>query len=178
MQPTILIPLAAFAAFVLSWAIYPVIYRYAQAKNIVDIPNGRKLQKQPVPLLGGVVIALAMIFPTLIFDLYATEGTAKYLVENGVPAERVIWPTEAKDPDLAGKYKAAMDMLANKELDLVINIPKNFSTGELSNGYYVRRAAIDYNIPLITNARLATAFIRAFCAMSIDDIQIKSWDQS
>ena len=75
MQPTILIPLAAFAAFVLSWAIYPVIYRYAQAKNIVDIPNGRKLQKQPVPLLGGVVIALAMIFPTLIFDLYATEGS-------------------------------------------------------------------------------------------------------
>jgi carbamoyl-phosphate synthase large subunit len=111
------------------------------------------------------------------YKLYATEGTAKYLVENGVPAERVIWPTEAQNPELAGKYKAAMDMLANKELDLVINIPKNFSTGELTNGYHVRRAAIDYNIPLITNARLATAFIRAFCAMSIDDIQIKSWDQ-
>jgi carbamoyl-phosphate synthase large subunit len=68
-------------------------------------------------------------------------------------------------------------MLANKEYDLVITIPKNFTHKELTNGYYVRRAAIDYNIPLITNARLATAFIRAFCAMSIDDIQIKSWDQ-
>ena len=75
------------------------------------------------------------------------------------------------------KYKQAMEMLANKELDLVINIPKNFSHRELTNGYHVRRAAIDFNIPLITNARLATAFIRAFCAMSIDDIQIKSWDQ-
>ena len=111
------------------------------------------------------------------YKLYGTEGSAKYLTENGVPAERVIWPTEAQNPELAGKYKAAMDMLANKELDLVINIPKNFSHKELTNGYYVRRAAIDFNIPLITNARLATAFIRAFCAMSIDDIQIKSWDQ-
>ena len=111
------------------------------------------------------------------YNLYGTEGTAKYLNENGVSAERVIWPTEANNPELAGKYKAAMDMLANKELDLVINIPKNFSTGELTNGYHIRRAAIDFNIPLITNARLATAFIRAFCSMSIDDIQIKSWDQ-
>ena len=89
----------------------------------------------------------------------------------------MIWPTEAQNPELAGQYKQAMEMLASKELDLVINVPKNFSTGELTNGYHVRRAAIDYNIPLITNARLATAFIRAFCAMSIDDIQIKSWDQ-
>jgi carbamoyl-phosphate synthase large subunit len=111
------------------------------------------------------------------YNLYGTEGSAKYLTENGVPTERVIWPTEVNDPELAGKYKAAMDMLANKEIDLVINIPKNFSHGELTNGYHVRRAAIDFNIPLITNARLATAFIRAFCAMSIDDIQIKSWDQ-
>ena len=111
------------------------------------------------------------------YKLYGTEGSAKYLVENGVPAERVIWPTEAQDPELAAQYKQAMEMLANKELDLVINIPKNFTHKELTNGYYVRRAAIDYNIPLITNARLATAFIRAFCAMSIDDIQIKSWDQ-
>ena len=111
------------------------------------------------------------------YKLYGTEGSARYLNENGVPAERVIWPTEAHNPELAGKYKAAMDMLSNKELDLVINIPKNFSHKELTNGYYVRRASIDFNIPLITNARLATAFIRAFCAMSIDDIQIKSWDQ-
>ncbi len=111
------------------------------------------------------------------YKLFGTEGSCRYLNENGIPAERVIWPTEAQDPELASKYRQAMDMLSNKELDLVINIPKNFSHKELTNGYYVRRAAIDFNIPLITNARLATAFIRAFCAMSIDDIQIKSWDQ-
>ena len=73
MDHTLLISLAALAAFVLSWVIYPVIYRYAQAKNIVDSPNYRKLQKKPVPLLGGVVIALAMVFPTLVFDSYATH---------------------------------------------------------------------------------------------------------
>ncbi len=111
------------------------------------------------------------------YKLYGTEGSSRYLNENGVPAERVIWPNEAQDPELAGKYKQAMEMLANKELDLVINIPKNFSHKELTNGYLIRRAAIDFNVPLITNARLATAFIRAFCAMTLDDIQIKSWDQ-
>ena len=111
------------------------------------------------------------------YKLFGTEGSCRYLNENGIPAERVIWPTESQDPELASKYRQAMDMLSNKELDLVINIPKNFSHKELTNGYYVRRAAIDFNIPLITNARLATAFIRAFCTMSIDDIQIKSWDQ-
>ena len=68
-------------------------------------------------------------------------------------------------------------MLQDKEIDLVVNIPKNYSTLEMDNGYQIRRAAIDFNIPLITNARLATAFIRAFCEMGQDDIQIKSWDQ-
>ena len=68
-------------------------------------------------------------------------------------------------------------MLQDKEIDFVVNIPKNFSAGELSNGYQIRRAAVDFNIPLITNTRLATAFIRSFCSMSIDDIQIKSWDE-
>ena len=144
---------------------------------------GYEIPKKNVLISSGNVLQKADLFNACKllhergYNLYATEGTAKYLVENGVPAERVIWPTEAQNPELAGKYKAAMDMLANKELDLVINIPKNFSHGELTNGYHVRRAAIDYNIPLITNARLATAFIRAFCSMSIDDIQIKSWDQ-
>lgn len=138
-------------------------------KNIL-ISSGNALQK--ADLLNACKLLVERGY-----KLYGTEGSAKYLNENGVPAERVIWPTEAQNPELAGKYKAAMDMLANKELDLVINIPKNFSHKELTNGYYVRRAAVDFNIPLITNARLATAFIRAFCAMSIDDIQIKSWDQ-
>jgi carbamoyl-phosphate synthase large subunit len=138
-------------------------------KNIL-ISSGNALQK--ADLLGACQLLEARGY-----KLYATEGSAKYLAENGVSVERVIWPTEAQDPELAAQYKQAMEMLANKELDLVINIPKNFTHKELTNGYYVRRAAIDYNIPLITNARLATAFIRAFCAMSIDDIQIKSWDK-
>ena len=68
-------------------------------------------------------------------------------------------------------------MIQDKKIDLVINIPKNYTAEEMENGYMIRRAAIDFNIPLITNARLATAFIRAFCAMDIDDISIKSWDQ-
>ena len=138
-------------------------------KNIL-VSSGNALQK--ADLLNACKLLVDRGY-----NLYATEGSCKYLNENGVPAERVIWPTEAQDPELAAKYKQAMEMLSNKELDLVINIPKNFSHKELTNGYYVRRAAIDFNIPLITNARLATAFIRAFCAMSLEDIQIKSWDQ-
>lgn len=143
---------------------------YEIPKKNVLISSGNALQK--ADLLGA-----CQLLHEKGYNLYATEGSCRYLNENGVPAERVIWPTEAQNPELAGRYKAAMDMLANKELDLVINIPKNFSHGELTNGYHVRRAAIDFNIPLITNARLATAFIRAFCAMSLEDIQIKSWDQ-
>ena len=143
---------------------------YEVPKKNILISSGNALQK--ADLLNA-----CQLLHQKGYTLYATEGSAKYLNENGVPAERVIWPTEAQNPELAGKYKAAMDMLANKEIDLVVNVPKNFTNRELTNGYHVRRAAIDYNIPLITNARLATAFIRAFCSMSVDDIQIKSWDQ-
>ncbi len=143
---------------------------YEIPKKNVLISSGNALQK--ADLLNA-----CRLLHERGYKLYGTEGSCKYLNENGVPAERVIWPNEAQDPELAGKYKQAMEMLSNKELDLVINIPKNFSHKELTNGYYVRRAAIDFNIPLITNARLATAFIRAFCAMSLDDIQIKSCDQ-
>ena len=109
------------------------------------------------------------------YKLFGTNGTSRYLQENGVPCERVIWPSDMDDAELTSKYRGALDMLANKEIDLVINIPKNFTHREMTNGYKIRRAAIDYNIPLITNARLATAFIRAFCAMGMDDIQIKTW---
>ena len=111
------------------------------------------------------------------YTIYATDGSFRYLVENGVPATRVLWPSECEDPSLASEFKSALKMVQDKEVDLVINIPKNYSSQEMDNGYKIRRAAIDFNIPLITNARLATAFIRAFCAMSIDDISIKSWDQ-
>ena len=111
------------------------------------------------------------------YVLYATAGTYRYLVENGVPAERVLWPRECGDPELSAMYEPALKLIQDKKMDLVVNIPKNFTSEELSDGYKIRRAAIDFNIPLITNARLATAFIRAFCSMTMDEIQIKSWDQ-
>ena len=104
------------------------------------------------------------------YRLYATGGTSKFLSENGVENIRVFWPSEDGHPQ-------ALDMLHNKEIDMVVNIPKNLTAGELTNGYKIRRAAIDLNIPLITNARLASAFINAFCTMSVDDLAIKAWDE-
>ena len=102
------------------------------------------------------------------YKLFATGGTSKFLTENGIENTRVYWPSENGQPQ-------ALDMLHKKEIDMVVNIPKNLTAGELSNGYKIRRAAIDLNIPLITNARLAGAFINAFCTMSVDDLGIKSW---
>ena len=102
------------------------------------------------------------------YKLFATGGTSKFLTENGVENTLVYWPSEEGQPQ-------ALDMLHRKEIDMVVNIPKNLTSGELSNGYKIRRAAIDLNIPLITNARLASAFINAFCTMSVDDLAIKSW---
>ena len=104
------------------------------------------------------------------YSLFATGGTSRYLSENGISNTLVHWPDEDCQPQ-------ALDLLRRKEIDLVVNIPKDLSTGELDNGYKIRRAAIDLNIPLITNARLASAFIRAFCLLSVDDLIIKSWDE-
>ena len=102
------------------------------------------------------------------YKLFATGGTHKTLAENGIESTHVYWPSEEGHPQ-------ALEMLHRKEIDMVVNIPKNLTAGELSNGYKIRRAAIDLNIPLITNARLASTFINAFCTMSVDDIAIKSW---
>ncbi|MBE6225249.1 MAG: carbamoyl-phosphate synthase (glutamine-hydrolyzing) large subunit [Bacteroidales bacterium] len=104
------------------------------------------------------------------YSLFATGGTSRYLSENGISNTLVHWPDEDCQPQ-------ALDLLRHKEIDLVVNIPKDLSTGELDNGYKIRRTAIDLNIPLITNARLASAFIRAFCLLSADDLVIKSWDE-
>ncbi len=111
------------------------------------------------------------------YSLFATGGSYKYLISNGVQAQRVLWPSEDKDPELAGTLPSALKMIQDKEIDLEINIPKNYTSQELQNGYLLRRAAVDFNIPLITNVRLATAFIKAFCELPMDEIQIKSWDQ-
>ena len=102
------------------------------------------------------------------YKLYATGGSSHFLTENGVENTRVYWPSEEGQPQ-------ALDMLHRKKIDMVVNIPKNLTAGELDNGYKIRRAAIDLNVPLITNARLASAFINAFCTMTVDDIAIKSW---
>ena len=105
------------------------------------------------------------------YQIYATGGTQQFLMDNGIHATLVSWPD-----DEDGELKV-MDMIHKKEFDLVINIPKNLTKRELTNGYRIRRGAIDYNIPLLTNARLASAFIQAFCKITIDDIQIKSWSE-
>ncbi len=103
--------------------------------------------------------------------IYATGGTCQFLNENGIPAVRVYWPST---PD---QQPQALDLLHNRQVDLVVNMPKNFTGTELSNGRKIRRAAIDLNIPLLTNSRLASAFIRAFTAIPLDAIEIKSWDE-
>ena len=103
------------------------------------------------------------------YQLYATGGTYKFLTENNIPSIEVFWPSDAD------KKPQALDMLHNKEIDMVVNIPKNLTARELDNGYKIRRAAIDLNIPLITNSRLASAFINAFCTMPLDKIAIKPW---
>ena len=103
------------------------------------------------------------------YALYATQGTHDMLAENGIPSTLVFWPTDE------GKQPQALNLLHERKIDMVVNINKNLTAGELTNGYRLRRAAIDLNIPLLTNARLASAFITAFCTLPIEDLQIKSW---
>ena len=140
-------------------AMLSVGYRVPQ-KNIL-LSTGTP--KQKVEMLSA-----ARMLRQKGYKLFATGGSSKFLTENGVENTLVYWPSEEGQPQ-------ALDMLHRKEIDMVVNIPKNLTAGELDNGYKIRRAAIDLNIPLITNARLASAFIGAFCSMSLDDLAIKSW---
>lgn len=103
------------------------------------------------------------------YELYATGGTSKYLDENGVRNTRVYWPSEE------GKEPQALTLLHEKKIDMVVNIPKDLTPRELTDGYKIRRASIDLNVPLVTNSRLASAFINAFCTLKLSDIDIKSW---
>ncbi|MBS7197554.1 MAG: carbamoyl-phosphate synthase (glutamine-hydrolyzing) large subunit [Bacteroidales bacterium] len=104
------------------------------------------------------------------YNIYSTAGTAKFFKENGIDTQILYWPDEDKEPNI-------MEYLHDRKIDLVINIPKNHTKRELDNGYKIRRAAVDYNIPLITNARLASAFIYAICKVDPSEIAIKSWDE-
>ncbi len=144
-------------------AMLSVGYRIPDIKKKILISSGSARQK--VDMLEP-----ARMLHKKGYTICATEGTARFLNQNGVPAIRVHWPGEEQSPSV-------MEMLHNREIDLVVNIPKDLSARELSNGYKVRRAAIDLNIPLITNTRLAAAFINAFCELTLDDIKIKEWSE-
>jgi carbamoyl-phosphate synthase large subunit len=108
------------------------------------------------------------------YELYATGGTSTYLTDNGIQNTRVLWPSEVSEN---AEAPTALDLLHQHKIDMVVNIPKNLTTHELTNGYKIRRAAIDLNVPLITNARLASAFIQAFCTVGIEGIGIKAWSE-
>ncbi len=136
---------------------------------------GYRIPKKSILLSTGTpkqkveMLSAARLLQQKGYKLFATGGTSKFLTENGVENTQVYWPSETN------QQPQALDMLHKKEIDMVVNIPKNLTAGELSNGYKIRRAAIDLNVPLITNARLASAFINAFCTMTLDDLAIKSW---
>ena len=135
------------------------------AKNIL-LSTGSA--KQKVDLLDA-----AQMLVKHGYKLYATGGSSKFLTENGIENTRVLWPSEEAE----GGAPKALEMLHNHEIDMVVNIPKNLTSSELSNGYKIRRAAIDLNVPLITNSRLASAFIYAFCTTKLEDIDIKAWGE-
>ena len=140
-------------------------YKIPSKEKGVMISSGGT--KEKAHMLDG-----ALMLTKAGYTIYASEGTAKYLNENGAKAIPVSWP----DEDKPGQENV-MKMIAEHRFDLVVNIPKNRTSRELTNGYKIRRAAIDHNIPLITNARLASAFIEAFCTLGIEDLSIKSWNE-
>ncbi len=147
----------------------------ALLKSMLSV--GQKVPQKGILLSTGTakqkadLLDSAMMLHKKGYKLYATGGTHKYLNDNGIPVLLVHWPSE---PD---KEPQALDLLHRKQIDLVINIPKNLTSAELTNGYKIRRAAVDLNVPLITNARLASAFIDAFCSLKPDDVEIKAWDE-
>ncbi|MBR3081207.1 MAG: carbamoyl-phosphate synthase (glutamine-hydrolyzing) large subunit [Prevotella sp.] len=140
------------------------------------IATGYRLPKKSILISsGGAKGKVDMLEPCRMlqekgYDIYATAGTAKFLNDNGVKAVAVLWPDEAGENNV-------MDMIADHKFDLIVNVPKNHTKRELTNGYRIRRGATDHNIPLMTNVRLAKAFIEAFCTLSLEDVKIKSWQE-
>ncbi|WP_308277535.1 carbamoyl-phosphate synthase (glutamine-hydrolyzing) large subunit [Prevotella sp.] len=147
----------------------------ALLKSMLSV--GHRIPKKNILLsTGGAKQKVAMLDAAKMllengYNLYATGGTSKFLTENGIQNTLVLWPSEE------GDAPKALDLLHDHTIDMVVNIPKNLTSSELSNGYKIRRAAIDLNVPLITNARLASAFIYAFCTTKIEDIDIKAWGE-
>ena len=147
----------------------------ALLKSMLSV--GHRIPKKNILLsTGGAKQKVAMLDAAKMliengYNLYATGGTSKFLTENGIQNTHVLWPSEE------GNEPKALDLLHDHTIDMVVNIPKNLTSSELSNGYKIRRAAIDLNVPLITNARLASAFIYAFCTTKLEDIDIKAWGE-
>ena len=147
----------------------------ALIKSMLSV--GQSIPKHTLLLsTGGAKQKAEMLDPAKMlvqhgYELFATPGTSKFLTENGIPNTCVYWPSDEE------KKPQAMDMLHQHKIDMVVNIPKDLTPHELTNGYKIRRAAIDLNVPLITNSRLASSFINAFCTLTLDDIDIKSWDE-
>ena len=147
----------------------------ALLKSMLSV--GHRIPKKNILLsTGGAKQKVAMLDAAKMlidhgYNLYATGGTSKFLTENGIQNTHVLWPSEE------GEEPKALDLLHNHTIDMVVNIPKNLTSSELTNGYKIRRAAIDLNVPLITNARLASAFIYAFCTTKLEDIGIKAWGE-
>ena len=135
------------------------------------IPEKNILLSTGTPKQKVAMLDAAKMLASKGYNLFATGGTHRFLEENGIPSTRVYWPSEE---DMEPQ---ALTMLHERKIDMVVNIPRDLSAGELNNGYKIRRAAIDLNVPLITNARLASAFIEAFCTLGMDDIQIRSWQE-
>lgn len=147
----------------------------ALLKSMLSV--GHRIPKKTVLLsTGGAKQKAEMLDAAKIliqngYKLYATSGTSKYLTENNIPNTLVYWPSDK------GAHPQALDLLHEKKIDMVVNIPKDLTPRELTNGYKIRRAAIDLNVPLITNSRLASAFIQAFCTVKLEDIAIKAWGE-
>ena len=138
---------------------------------------GHRIPKKSILLSTGTAKDKAAMLDaarTLIehgYELYATGGTSRYLTENGIENTTVYWPSQE------GQHPQALDLLHQHKIDMVVNIPKDLTAGELTNGYKIRRASVDLNVPLITNSRLAAAFIHAFCTVKVEDLAIKSWSE-
>lgn len=138
---------------------------YAVPSRAVLISSGNALQK--ADLLDS-----CRLLASRGITIFATDGTCKYLSDNGVPAFRALWPRESGE-----SCPAALDLIREHKVDLVVNVPKDFSNHQLGDGYKVRRAAVDFNVPLLTDARLAAAFIKASCTLSGEDVQLLSWQE-
>ena len=148
----------------------------ALLKSMLSV--GHRVPKKSILVSSGDLVqkvdmlAACRILSDAGYDIYATSGTYKFLSENSVRCMKALWPDES-----GSDCPSTIDLIREGKVELVVNIPKNFSHGELTNGYRLRRAAIDFNIPLITNSRLASAYIKAFCRLGEDDLKIKAWDE-